>query len=273
MSRAGASGVPETTGRAKRSLGQNFLRDPNVVRRIVAALELEPGGRALEIGPGRGALCGEILERSPGAYVALEKDADLAFALKAAHPRISVVYTDALRFDWKRLDAWPGVRIAGNLPYNIASPLMWDIISQAESYASAVFMVQYEVARRVAAAPGAPEYGGLSAWLQSFAKPRILFKVSPNAFVPRPKVDSAVVRFKPLPAALRPGNPGALARLIKMCFQMRRKQARNILKAVWSRDVENLFEINGFTEKSRPEEFPPIFFQQLADVLKNALPS
>jgi len=260
-------------GFAKRSLGQNFLQDPNTARRIVEALDIKPGETVLEIGPGRGALCGHILGKSPGTFAALEKDAALASAVKTRHPEMAVVYTDALRFPWERLGAWPGVKIVGNLPYNIASPLMWDVLSRTPGYARAVFMVQYEVAVRIAAGPGTKDYGALSVWLQSFAEPRLLFKVGPNAFHPRPRVDSAVIRFIPRPLEKRPDNPADLARLLKSCFQMRRKQIKKILKEVWSVDLEKLLEIHGFSPMSRPEEFPPAFFHLLADALKNWFPS
>lgn len=260
-------------GRAKRSLGQNFLQDPNTARRIVDALEIAPGDSVLEIGPGRGALCGHILGKNPGLFAALEKDAALASALKARHPEIAVVYADALRYPWERLGAWPGVKIVGNLPYNIASPLMWEVLSLTPGLSRAVFMVQYEVAARIAASPGTKDYGALSVWLQSFAKPRLLFKVGPSAFHPRPRVDSAVVRFIPQPAEKRPRNPADLARLLKICFQMRRKQIKKILKEFWSTDVEELLEIHGFSPMTRPESFPPEFFHLLADALKSSFPS
>jgi 16S rRNA (adenine1518-N6/adenine1519-N6)-dimethyltransferase len=259
--------------RAKRSLGQNFLQDPNTARRIVDALDIKPGEHVLEIGPGRGALCGHILGKNPGTFAALEKDAALASTLKARHPEIAVVYADALRFPWERLGAWPGAKIVGNLPYNIASPLMWEVLSRTPGLSRAVFMVQHEVAARIASGPGTKDYGALSVWLQSFAEPRLLFKVGPNAFHPRPRVDSAVVRFIPRPMEERPANPAALARLLKFCFQMRRKQIKKILKEVWSADLVELLEIHGFSPMTRPEAFPPEFFHLLAGALKSSFPS
>ncbi len=277
MSRPEASAPAERTApRAKRSLGQNFLCDPNTAGRIVDALGIRPGDPVLEIGPGRGALCGPILERGPGLYAALEKDGVLAFELKRARPEAAVVNADALAFPWERLSRLPGLGIIGNLPYNIASPLMWDIVSRARGFSRAVFMIQLEVAQRLTADPGGRTYGALSVWMQNHVAAELLFRVGPQVFRPRPRVDSAVVRLTPLPEGALPKGPGeakALARLVKRCFSMRRKQVKKILRADWSRDLEELIEKNGYSPKSRPEEFSPVFFRKLAKALKTRITS
>jgi len=153
--------------------------------KIVATLAIAPGDTVIEIGPGRGALVEAILAARPGAYLALEKDRDLAAALARDYPEAAVANCDALRLDWRRLDRLTGhVRVISNLPYNIASPLLWDLCAGAGRFVRGVFMVQHEVARRLAAAPGGREYGALSAWIGNFVQVEYCFKVPPTVFRP-----------------------------------------------------------------------------------------
>lgn len=263
----------EAFARPKRALGQNFLVDPNVSAKIVATLGIVPGETVLEIGPGRGALSGPILDAAPGAYLALEKDRDLAARLKASHPEAGVVNGDALRFDWSRLDALPGIKVVGNLPYNIASPLLWDLCAGASRFARGVFMIQHEVALRLAAGPGSRQYGALSAWIGNFATVRYCFKVPPTVFRPRPKVDSAVVAVTPLPAGERADDPVPLARLLKLLFAARRKQLGGILRRFEDERVPAFLRSHGLTERDRPENVPPFVLRDLAKLLKTRLAS
>lgn len=258
---------------AKRSLGQNFLVDGNIVRKIVAALDIGPEDTVLEIGPGRGALSGCIAAAGPGRYLAVEKDRDLAMALPGAVPGVAVAAVDALRLDWPRLSGLTRLKFAGNLPYNVASPLVWDLCAGVPGFLSAVFMVQHEVALRMAARPGNGDYGALSAWMGNFVAVEYLFKVPPTVFRPRPKVDSAVVRLTPLPAGQRPADTDGLGDFLKFCFSRRRKQMRRVLKANWVQNIEHLFEIYGYSTSCRPEELSPEFFRILAKTLKNHGPS
>jgi 16S rRNA (adenine1518-N6/adenine1519-N6)-dimethyltransferase len=269
----GAGEGGEAYGRPKRSLGQNFLSDPNTAAKIVAALAIAPGDVVVEIGPGRGALTPFILDAGPAAYLALEKDRDLAVRLAREHPGASVAMTDALRMDWRRLDRLPGARVIGNLPYNIASPLLWDLCAGAVAFARGVFMVQHEVARRLAASPGGREYGALSAWVGSFARVEYCFKVPPTVFRPRPKVDSAVVAVTPRPAAERPAEPAALSRLLKMLFSLRRKQLGGILKPFRGPELDAWLAENGVSERDRPENLSPPQLSQLSILLKKRLGS
>lgn len=270
--------IPGAAGRGdaappKRSLGQNFLVDQNISRKIVAALGIEPQDTILEIGPGRGALSEWIAKAGPGRYLAVEKDAALALALPARAPGVCVAAMDALCLDWARLGDLPRLKLVGNLPYNVASPLVWDLCAGVETFEQAVFMVQHEVARRMAAQPGSGEYGALTAWMGNFVTVDYLFKVPPTVFRPRPKVDSAVVRLVPLPPAARPESLSGLATFLKHCFSHRRKQMRHTLKAQWSDDVSQLFETNGYLPSCRPEELSPGFFLILAKTLKIHGPS
>jgi 16S rRNA (adenine1518-N6/adenine1519-N6)-dimethyltransferase len=256
-------------GAPKRSLGQNFLVDQNISRKIVAALEIGPGDTVLEIGPGRGALSGCIAAAGPGCYLAVEKDLDLAMALPGLVPGVGVTAMDALRLDWGRLAGLPRLKLAGNLPYNVASPLVWDLCAGAADFERAVFMVQHEVALRMAARPGCGEYGALSAWMGNFVTVDYLFKVPPTVFRPRPKVDSAVVRLVPRPEGERPADTEGVATFLKFCFSRRRKQMRRALKGLWTDEIEYLFEKYGYSPTCRPEELSPEFFRIMAKTLKN----
>jgi 16S rRNA (adenine1518-N6/adenine1519-N6)-dimethyltransferase len=252
--------------RAKRSLGQNFLVDPNIVRKIVAAADIRPADAVLEIGPGRGALTDAILSAKPRLAIALEKDRELAPALAEAYPRLEVINADALRFGWERLHALAPIKVLGNLPYNVASPIMWDFVSQARGWERAVFMVQHEVGRRLVAEPGTADYGALSVWIRSFARVEYLFKVPPTVFRPRPKVDSAVIGFRPLPDDVLPSSPEALANLVKYCFQRRRKRIAGTLKAHFGGMIAEFLEEAGLPPGARPENLSPEHFQRLSSL-------
>ncbi|WP_051202400.1 16S rRNA (adenine(1518)-N(6)/adenine(1519)-N(6))-dimethyltransferase RsmA [Desulfovibrio aminophilus] len=249
---------------AKRSLGQNFLQDPNTARRIVAALEIATGDHVLEIGPGRGALTEWIIAAGPARFQALEKDRELARTLPDRWPSLEILAGDALEHRWESLDA-PFYKIVGNLPYNIASPLIWDFVSRARNYGRAVFMVQYEVARRLTAEPGFGDYGALTAWVRNFAATSLLFKVGPAVFRPRPKVDSGVVLFSPLAKRPDPALAERLAKLLHGCFQKRRKQLANILKSQWEDGVGQWFAEQGLSGTLRPENLSPRHFLGLAE--------
>lgn len=251
--------------RPKRSLGQNFLQDGNIARKIVDGLFLEHDEAVLEIGPGRGALTDLLLARSSRVF-ALEKDRDLAPALRRTRPELSVINGDGLSFCWEGLAPRGGIKIIGNLPYNVASPMMWEIVSRVPGLNRAVFMIQKEVALRLVAGPGSRTYGALSVWIQSFVRPELLFVVPPTVFKPRPKVDSAVVAFAPLGGNERGGGP-ALAETLHLLFQRRRKQIGSILKGRWSDGVEAWSLRHGVERTMRPENLTPEQFRSLAAVL------
>lgn len=239
---------------AKRSLGQNFLVDRNIARRIVAALGDPLDGPVLEIGPGRGALTSILAETAGRPVLALEKDRELARLLKETHPHVGVVIGDGLTFAWEGLSRLPGIKLVGNLPYNVASPMLWEIVHRASGWSRAVFMVQYEVGRRIVASPGNGEYGALSVWLQAFSIPKLLFKVPPQVFRPMPKIDSAVLHFVPRHEDELPRQPKTLSRILATCFQKRRKQLKSILKQVMHPGLERDITGAGISLGSRPEE-------------------
>lgn len=254
----------QATHRPKRSLGQNFLQDQGTAWKIVDTLEASSGHRVLEIGPGRGALTGRLLESGCNLH-ALEKDGALAGALKKHWPRLSVIVTDALRFNWAKLHGpW---RIIGNLPYNVASPIIWDLVADIPHLERGIFMVQKEVGQRLAAAPGSRNYGALSVWVQSHVQVRGLFTVGPQVFHPRPKVDSAVVRLTTLAPEERLHHSEPLRRLLPLCFQQRRKQLKTILRPLWSDHLDQWFQDQNLPPESRPEELSPRRFQLLANLV------
>ena len=251
---------------AKRSLGQNFLCDQNIARKIVDALDLQPGDNVLEIGPGRGALTKHVLERQPGRYVVLEMDDALADALEEQHPQIEVVRGDALAYDWAGLAAADNWKLISNLPYNIASPLIWDIVSLAH-FDRAVFMVQLEAGQRLVAPSGGRDYGALSVFVQSHARVELLFRVPPQVFRPQPKVTSAVLRFFLLPVRPSAEEAKLLASTWRLCFQMRRKQLGTILKSKGIPGYTEALRSLGIDSVQRPETLEPERFRALSKVL------
>lgn len=253
--------MTEISPRAKKSLGQHFLRHESICRRIAALLQPCETDHILEIGPGPGALT-RALEVCPHAcLLLLEKDRHWAAERqRLGGPATRAVLMDALRFDWRRLDAAHPWKIIGNLPYNVASPLLWNICSQATGLTRAAFMVQKEVGQRLAAAPNSGQYGALSVWVQSHLRPRMEFIVGPGAFSPPPKVDSAVLSFDPLPLAERPSHPHALGRLLHIVFQQRRKQLGGIFRKAGLDFMLEALEAGGLSPQLRPENLSPANF-------------
>jgi 16S rRNA (adenine1518-N6/adenine1519-N6)-dimethyltransferase len=252
---------------AKRSLGQNFLTDPNTASKIVKSLEPKPGERVLEIGPGRGALTCHLIKFGMEPLL-LELDRELAFELKSRWPQLDVVLGDAKQFPFNRLGRGGIEKVIGNLPYNVGSVILWEFACKVRRFNRAVFMLQREVARRIVSGPGSREYGILSVWVQSFTRPKILFDVGPAVFKPKPRVHSSVLLLQPNPDGLLPGlPPEALSRTIKFCFQSRRKQLGTILKGRLSPAVERLMTERAIDPSARPESLSPLFFQELALIL------
>lgn len=249
-------------GKPKKSLGQHFLINPCVCSRIVALAEIGEGDQVLEIGPGRGALTKKIYERPFSRLILLEKDEDLATERAREAPvNVDVVRGDALLYPWNSLRGkW---KILGNLPYNVASPLIWNIVSGA-AWTKAVFMTQKEVAERLAAPPGARAYGALSVWTQSYAAVKYEFTLKPGSFSPPPKVDSAVLSFTPLAPERRPRNPVNLKILLDLCFQNRRKQLGGVFSRANLEYLNDYLNDSGIPLTSRAEELSPEIFNELA---------
>jgi 16S rRNA (adenine1518-N6/adenine1519-N6)-dimethyltransferase len=217
---------------ARKRFGQNFLVDAHYVDRIVAAVDPRSGDNLVEIGPGLAALTGRLIERA-GHIAAIEIDRDLAARLRTAYAAdaLTLIEADALAFDFAALGE--RLRVVGNLPYNISSPLLFHLMTFESRIADITVMLQREVVARMVAAPSTADYGRLSVMLQaSFAMTR-LFIVPPGAFRPAPKVDSAVVRLVPLGARKPRIDDSALfARVVAAAFAQRRKTLRNALSAL-----------------------------------------
>ena len=254
--------------RAKRRLGQHFLTDPRLLGRIADAVGAGRNDTVLEIGPGPGALTAALLERA-GRVVAIEKDRELVPALRARLPAATIVEGDALEFDW-RAAAGPRFLVAGNIPYNITTPLI-DKALEPPRPERIVFLVQKEVAERVAAPPGTAAYGALSVGVRAVARAERLFTVPAGAFTPRPKVDSAVLRLTPMDQPMvEPAEQEDFRRLVVGLFGFRRKQlgrgVRELTGWAPTRAVASL-EGAGIAPDARPETVPPEGFVRLLRAL------
>lgn len=256
---------------AKKSLGQHFLKNEKVIQRIINLADIHEKEQIMEIGPGPGALTHTLRDLDYAKFWLLEKDDIFAqnhkeYAQTHKHDNCMVFHIDALTFNWHSLQGeW---KILGNLPYNVASPLMWDIVSKVPNLSRAVFMIQKEVAERIRAKEGSKTYGALSAWIQSFCKVEKGFVVTPSAFTPPPKVDSEVIILKPVPKTELPKDPINLAKVIKICFQQRRKQLHGILqKAFPNRYTIDIWERLGVQKEARAETLSPQQFQDLTSLM------
>jgi len=247
--------------RARKRFGQNFLVDGNVIDRIVASIAPRPGERIVEIGPGREAITGPLIDAGADLAV-VEIDRDLAASLRQRRPKLEVVCEDALSVDFSALSSGRRWRLVGNLPYNISTPLLFHVLGQHEPPADMHFMLQKEVVDRMTAAPGGGDYGRLSLACQNLAVVTPLFQVGPEAFDPRPKVDSAVVRLEPRANPLVPAaHQAAFDRLVLKAFSMRRKTLRNSLKGLVDDDG---FQAAGVDPGARPETISLDAFARLA---------
>ena len=239
--------MPSTSHRPRKRFGQHFLHDARVLARIVDELAPAHADFVVEIGPGEGALTRLLLERVEQLHV-VEIDRDLAAALSGE--RIEVHCADALEFDFGRFPA--GMRIVGNLPYNISTPLLFHLARFAERVRDMHFMLQLEVVERMVAAPSTAAYGRLSVALQARFRMRKLFKVARGAFRPPPKVESAVVRLLPRDTPLAVDQD-----LLRKAFSARRKQLRNALPGID-------FAALGIDAALRPENLSPEDYARLS---------
>ncbi len=252
--------MSEASGhRARKRFGQHFLVDEAVLDGIVGAIAPQPDQALVEIGPGLGALTQPLLARCQ-AMTVIELDRDLAARLRR-DPRLTVVQADVLTVDWSALAAAAGqpLRVVGNLPYNISTPILFSLLDAAQHIADQHFMLQKEVVDRMAAGPGSKAYGRLSVMLQWRYRITPLLDVPPEAFDPPPRVDSAVVRMRPLPpdATL---DPVRLAALVASAFSQRRKLLRHTL----GRWLQEHGGGEGFDLQRRAEEVPVAEYLALA---------
>ncbi len=237
--------------RARKRFGQNFLHDPWVIARIVDAIDPRPQQCIVEIGPGQAALTRALVERA-GHITAVEIDRDLAAWLREqfAPDRLTLVEADALKLDWTALATQP-LRLVGNLPYNISSPLLFRLAEIADRVVDQHFMLQKEVVDRMVAAPGSKTYGRLSVMLQVRYRMAKLFDVPRGAFNPPPKVTSSIVRMVPRADAERPDIDFALfGQVVAAAFNQRRKILRNALAGLVD---EAAFDLAGVDPLARAE--------------------
>jgi len=268
--------------RIRGHLGQHLLMDPNIIRKTVDALELQPEDVVFEIGPGLGAVTREILKRG-FSVLAVEKDARFVEVLTleltpeyGAH--FKLVHGDILQSDPTELvTGWAGERkakVIGNLPYYISTPILFHLIEHAKVFSRAVLMLQKEVAQRLSAEAGEEEYSRLSVTSRLYGEARFLFDVSPSCFLPHPKVMSRVISFlfRPYPGQDRVRDETGLLEIIRVAFSQRRKTLltllANQLKSKFSRqDLETVFGKLGFSLQVRGEELSLDQFIGLAGAL------
>lgn len=249
---------------AKKSLGQHYLHNPELCRKIALLLQQKETDQIIEIGPGPGGLTRSLLALPHKRLLLLEKDNHWAEEWQK-NKDVEIIHADALRFDWASLNPNDNWKLIGNLPYNIASPLVWDVVGQCRNWKRAVFMTQKEVAERFCAAPNSRKYGALSVWVQCHARVKLEFSVSPGAFLPPPKVDSAVTSFEPLSNA--PRHTKELKMLLDVCFQQRRKQLGSIFKrSIYPFMLDWLAQL-GIPATCRPENLTCSEFLSLAERL------
>jgi len=263
--------------RPKRSLGQNFLVDGNLQRKIVEALGPEPRDEILEIGPGKGALTRHLLGRCR-SLVLVELDDELAASWAKAAERttgVQVLHRDILGVELRELtEAVEELKVVGNIPYNITTPIIFHLL-KCPRPREILVMVQKEVAERILASPGTHAFGALSVGVRSVADVERVLKVPASAFRPVPEVDSVVIRILPLrPPPLSPVEEADLRTVTRAAFQRRRKQFQSILRThpdlgVSREGVEWLEETTGFDLTRRPETFSPREFIRLSRALRS----
>ena len=254
--------------RARKRFGQNFLHDIGVIQRIVDSIHPKPGDNIVEIGPGLGALTEQLFEATGSIHV-VELDRDLVERLQkrfGKEKNFHIHSNDALKFDFGALANHGKLRVVGNLPYNISTPLLFHLMEQIDSIQDIHCMLQKEVVDRICAGPGDNNYGRLSVMLQYHCQAQHLFNVSADAFQPPPKVESAILRLTPhAEPAVSVDDKKLFSQLVSQAFNQRRKTLRNSLKNYLSADaIESL----GINPGARPETLSLVDFAKLSNKAK-----
>jgi len=254
----------------RKRFGQNFLCDPGVISQILQAINPKNHDHIVEIGPGQGALTYDLIAAA-GKIDIIEIDRDLVALLQkklASHTHLTIHECDALKFDFSKLmHADQKIRIVGNLPYNISTPLIFHLLKFAASVDDMHFMLQKEVVDRLAAQPGGKNYGRLSVMVQYACQVEALFPVSPQAFFPPPKVDSAIVRLRPYAEPpIKALDPDVFAKIVRCAFSQRRKTLKNNIKALI--DPEKIASI-GIDVSQRPEQIGLKDYVLISNMLYN----
>jgi 16S rRNA (adenine1518-N6/adenine1519-N6)-dimethyltransferase len=255
----------------RKSLGQHFLTDPRILARIADAVALRPGETVVEIGPGRGSLTAALLARA-ARVVAIEIDPKLVELLRekyANEPRLTIIQADVLEVNLGEL-AGGAYALAGNVPYYITTPILFQALRQPRALRS-VLLVQREVAARMAAEPGADDYGALSVNVQAVADVELLFRIPAGAFIPPPRVDSAVVRVTPrADPVVKTGEEERFRTFVQSAFALRRKQMRRVVRtvaALGAAEAERALAASDIDPDLRPETLSAAQFYSLGRAL------
>lgn len=258
---------------ARKRFGQNFLVDQQIIAQIVAAVALKAEHNLVEIGPGMGAITEQLVTHCPSMSV-LELDKDLVAFLSdkfSDYPDFSIHSGDALKMDFAQLHQGRDLRLVGNLPYNISTPLLFHLLKVRHLINDMHFMLQLEVVERLGAVPGTKAYGRLSVMIQYFCRVMPLIPVPPESFRPAPKVQSAVVRLKPhktMPCVA--DDEALLSQIVSLCFQQRRKTLRNCLRPYLAH-LEPTADTQGPIDLSRrPEQLSVAEFVALSNTISRS---
>jgi len=251
--------------RTKKRFGQHFLNDHFVIQNIIKEINPSASDHMVEIGPGLGALTFPLLEKLHNLHV-VEIDHDVIARLKRKqNPKLIIHNEDALNYDFNQLAENQILRVVGNLPYNISTPLIFHLLESTQKIHDMHFMLQNEVVQRITAKPGSKSYGRLSVMVQYHCQTEYLFFVGPEAFDPPPKVDSAIIRLSPWKEyPIKANNPKQLSELVAKAFSMRRKTLRNNLKKLIP--VEKI-ESLGIDPSLRAETLAVSDFVRLSNLL------
>ncbi|MBX7044704.1 MAG: 16S rRNA (adenine(1518)-N(6)/adenine(1519)-N(6))-dimethyltransferase RsmA [Ignavibacteria bacterium] len=259
--------------RPKKFLGQNFLVDENIARKIVASLDVQADDYVIEIGPGQSSLTKYLSELTKN-FIAVELDKSIAEKLQT-EGKIEVIHKDFLELDFEKdlksfTDKNKKLKIIGNIPYNITSQILFKLFDNADIIDSAVLMMQKEVAKRLDAKPNTKDYGILAIQTQVFTSPKLLFNVPPTAFFPKPRVDSTVVKFEFHNNKYEIKNYALFRELVKASFGQRRKTMRNSLKKFFE-DKKINFDLFNFDFSRRAENVTIDEYKALAENLNELI--
>lgn len=254
----------------KKRLGQNFLTDRNILRKICEACKFGLSDTVLEIGAGRGELTELISARVYKVY-AIEIDSDLCHILEdrlKGYHNVKIINKDILKFDIRRYLGKLKVKVVGNIPYYISSPIIERLIKYRENIESIFITIQKEFAKRIVAIPGSKEYGAFSCFVQYYTEPKIIINIKNTCFFPSPKVDSSLLRLKIRPMPLvKPKDEYLFFRIIRAAFNKRRKTLRNSLEGIIASEKLNVFfDKYSIDSKTRPESLSLEDFKNLTNI-------
>ncbi|OGU64730.1 MAG: ribosomal RNA small subunit methyltransferase A [Stygiobacter sp. RIFOXYC12_FULL_38_8] len=248
--------------------GQNYLVDKNTIQRIVNQFSPNEDDNVVEIGPGQGALT-SLLSKTVKHYRAIEIDKRVIDDLRLSYPKVDFINQDFLEIELKELAGDKKLRVIGNIPYNITSPIIFKLIEERESISDAMMMVQYEVAKRIVGKPRTKDYGILSVLTNYFAETELCFKIPPTVFYPKPNVDSAIVSFKFGKATPTDIDEKLFVKVVKAAFGNRRKTLKNSLSNNAFGDLN--FDSLPFDFTRRAEELTIDQFVELTRLIQNSI--